>query len=95
MIRTYFPGDTVKFTLTSSAPPDAAPLFTVTDAGGSLVTSMTAATSDATHYYALHTATTTPGYFIATWQIQKTLTGSVYPFFRKTVFQIKPLLFPP
>jgi hypothetical protein len=95
MIKTFFPGDTVKFTLTSSASPDAAPLFTVTDAGGAVVSSMTSIASDATHYYALHTATTTPGYFISTWTINKTLTGSAYTFIRKTVFQIKPLVFPP
>jgi hypothetical protein len=95
MIKTFFPGDTVMFTLTSSASPDVAPLFSVADASGSVVASMTAVASDTTHYYALHTATTTPGYFISTWTIQKTLTTSVYTFLRKTVFQIKPLAFPP
>lgn len=95
MIRTFFPGDTVMLTLTSSAPPDSAPLLSVLDASNTVIVSATSITSDSTHYYGLFTQTNTPGYYKAVWRIQKTLVASAYQFIRKSVFQIKPVATPP
>lgn len=81
-------GNTVQFTFVSSVAPDSAPIFTVTGPGSSGVTSLTAQTSDTTHYYALYTMPNTEGVFIGAWNAVKTLAGSAYNFKKRSLFNV-------
>ena len=46
----YEPSDTQMFTFISSVAPDSAPIFKVQGIAGTIIASITALTSDSTHY---------------------------------------------
>lgn len=94
MIETYEPLDTRMFTFVSSVAPDSAPIFKVTGIGGSVITSITAISSDTTHYYALYTMPTSEGFYIGEWYALKTVVGSAYTFTKKFLFKIDAINLP-
>ena len=82
-------GNTLQFTWVSSVAPDAAPTFKVKDGRTStIITSVTALQSDATHYYALYTMPTSDGFYSAEWFAQKTVLGSAYNFIKRFGFRV-------
>lgn len=89
MRETFEPGNTVQFTFVSSVAPNSAPTFKVTEPFSSGVTSLTAATSDTTHYYSLYTMPTSEGVYLAEWYAVKTFSGSDRAFIKRFTFNIK------
>lgn len=83
-------GNTIQMTWVSSVAPDSAPLFSVTGRTGTVVASVTAITSDSTHYYALYTVPDQlSDYQVAKWTAQKTVSGSAYDFVRRIRFKVE------
>ena len=89
-IEAFERATTVQFTFTSSVNPDAAPTFKVTGIAQTVVASVTATSSDSTHYYALYTTPTSDGIYMGEWFAQKTVLGSAYNFITRHLFQVKP-----
>ncbi len=81
-------GNTIQFTLTTSVAPDAAPRFRVVDAAEAMVTSLTAVSSDTTHYYAIVTMPIGEGAYIGEWLAAKTFQGSARNFLKKFAFNV-------
>lgn len=77
-LEVFAPGHTPQFTWQASLAPDAAPILKVTGIAGSVVASITAIQSDATHYYALFTMPTSEGRYLGEWFALKTVSGSAY-----------------
>ncbi len=83
-------GDTVQFTFVSSVAPDAAPILKVVGPfSSSPVASITAQTSDTTHYYALYTMPTSIGTYMGEWFAEKTVSSSVYPFKKRFLWEVR------
>ena len=93
-IDIYEQGDTQMFTFVSSVAPDSAPIFKVKGLAGTIIASITALTSDSTHYYALFTMPTSEGFYIGEWFAQKTVVGSSYNFIKKWPWQVKGVTVP-
>lgn len=91
MISTFEPGDTIQFTFVSSIAPDSAPVFKVTGVGATVISSITATQSDATHYYTMYTLPSSEGFYIGEWFAQKTVSGSAYNFIKKMLFRVEPI----
>lgn len=83
--------NTVQFTWVSSVAPNSAPLFSVENQSGSVVSSFSSISSDTTHYYALYTMPNVANqtWQVATWTAQKTVSGSAYNFIRRIVFKVE------
>lgn len=87
-------GDTQMFTFVSSVAPDSAPIFKVQGIAGTIITCVTALTSDSTHYYALYTMPSSEGFYIGEWFATKTVVGSAYNFVKKWPWQVKGVTIP-
>lgn len=83
------PYNTIMLTFVSSIAPDSNPIVTITTPSSS-VSSITAASSDSTNYYALYTNTGEQGVHAAKWTAQKTTAGSTYNFIKSMLFNVKP-----
>lgn len=102
---TFEPGDTMQFTWASSVAPDAAPIFKISmvncaevTSGGALasvIASVTAVQSDTTHYYALFTMPTSPGYYMGQWDARKTVSGSAYNVLKHIGWKVQRQSLPP
>ena len=83
-------GDTIQFTLTTSVAPDLAPSFAMYWPNSTaLLTSLTAAQSATTAYYALVTMPNSSNVvYMGEWIVKKTVSGSQHPFVRRFVFNV-------
>lgn len=85
----FEPQDTISFTLSSSVAPDAPPRFAVYTASETLASSMTAVSSDTTHFYALYTTPSIEGAYVGEWFAQKTFNSTVYDFTKRFAFTVQ------
>ena len=82
-------GNTIQFTFVSTIAPNAAPIFSVIDDKGTVLTSETSQQSNATNYYAMFTMPNSPDkYFVGRWLAQKTVASSVRDFVRRFGFKV-------
>lgn len=89
MIETFEAGDTVQFTFTSSVAPDSAPRLAIYGSGDTLVSSLTAASSSATAYFAMITMpASADGQYKGEWFAQKTVASIQYPFNKRFLFNV-------
>lgn len=79
--------DTWEFTLVSSVSPDAAPVFAIFTASGTIIASFTSVQSDANNYSALFTAEAV-GPYVAQWKALKTLSSSIRQFVSAYPFRV-------
>ena len=88
MLETYEADSTKQFTFQSSIAPDSAPRFCVYNGSGTLIGSLTSASSDSTHYYAMMTVSSTEGIYVGEWYAVSTVNGDVYPFYKRELFNV-------
>lgn len=82
-------GDTVQFTFVTSVPPDTVPLFTMVGSGNTVVGSITAQQSDGTAFYAMVTMPSSDdGVYLGEWSTSKTVSGDLYPFKKRFLFNV-------
>jgi hypothetical protein len=82
-------GDTLQFTFVSSVAPDAAPRFNLTNNSATLISSLTATSSDTTSFYAMVTMpASADGVYMGEWFAQKTVSGDTLPFYKRFLFNV-------
>ena len=89
MIPVVEPGGVLQLTWVSSVAPDGAPSVIVEDRAGTVVSTVTAVSSDSTHYYAIIGAPATEGLYTARWEAKKTFSGSQYTHKRALLFKVE------
>lgn len=78
---------TVQFTFVSSTAPDSAPTLEITDTLDA-VTSLSAVSSDTTHFYTMFTNPNTPGTYLGKWTAVATVNGSARNFKKSFLFEV-------
>jgi hypothetical protein len=87
---TFEPGDTRQFTWVASVAPDAAPRLAMYGLdGATVVISVTAQSSDTTHYWTVVTMPATEGHYRAEWIAQKTAVGSTFQLLTPLIVQVR------
>lgn len=87
-------GHTVQFTWTSSVAPDSAPIFSVVNTAGTVLSCGTAITSGATQFYQLFTMPDSSQFLLTRWRALKTVQGSAYQFLREAFIFVDEVRFP-
>ncbi len=83
-------GNAVQFTWVSTLAPNSAPIFALYENNtDTVVSTMTAISSDTTHYYALGQLPGSEQWMTAEWTAEKTIGSSVWTFVNRFAFAVK------